>query len=171
MDELDNGGDMKRKKKVYVESSVISQLTARDSRDVLTLAMQVATREWWATRSKFDLYISYIVRDEISHGDPRAAKLRMEAVAGIQMLDPTEASAKLAVQLLSNGAVPETEPDDAAHIAMAAAHGMDLLVTWNHTHIANQTELVKIRKTIEEHGFIPPLLINPIFILEGKHEN
>lgn len=32
---------------IYIETSVISYLTARTSRDVLTAARQTWTREWW----------------------------------------------------------------------------------------------------------------------------
>ena len=43
------------KEKVYIETSIVSLLTARPSRDLVVAAMQETTREWWETsRSEFD---------------------------------------------------------------------------------------------------------------------
>ncbi len=40
---------MAKKLKVYIESSVISYLTARPSRDIIVAAYQEITRKWWET--------------------------------------------------------------------------------------------------------------------------
>ncbi len=54
------------KPKVYLETSGISYLTARPNRDIVKMAKQELTREWWATsRHHFDLYVSQPVVDEI----------------------------------------------------------------------------------------------------------
>ncbi len=44
-----------RKKRVYVESSVISYLTARPSTDIVKLTKQTQTRMWWEQREQWDL--------------------------------------------------------------------------------------------------------------------
>ena len=63
---------------VYIESSVISYLTARPSRDIVTAARQAITLDWWHNqRHKYDVYISALVEKEISAGDPIAAEQRM----------------------------------------------------------------------------------------------
>jgi len=44
------------KAKVYVETSVISYLTSRPSRDVVIAGHQQITRDWWQTqRETFDV--------------------------------------------------------------------------------------------------------------------
>ena len=51
------------KPKVYVETSVVSYLTAWPSRDVVILGNQVATREWWRQAvNRFELVVSEYVR-------------------------------------------------------------------------------------------------------------
>jgi len=74
------------KSRVYLETTVPSYLTSRPSRDLMLLANQQATREWWAKRSEFDLYISLLVIQECRAGDPRAAVERLTALKGIPVL-------------------------------------------------------------------------------------
>ena len=68
----------------------------------------------------------------------------------------------LAEKLLAATAVPRTSYDDAVHIATAAIHGMDYLVTWNCSHIANVETRPLIRKTIEQAGLVPPEICTPL---------
>jgi hypothetical protein len=57
---------------VYLETTFISYLVARPSRDLLVAAHQHATEEWWATRrGEFECCVSQVVIDEASIGDPR----------------------------------------------------------------------------------------------------
>ncbi len=106
------------KKSVYIETSVISYLTARVSRDLVSAARQQITQEWWdVQRDKFDLFISPIVVAEASRGDSVAAKKRMDALQGISELEPTLHAAELAVALMEAGALPNKAKDDASHIA------------------------------------------------------
>ena len=55
---------------VYLETSFISYLVARPSRDLLVAAHQQVTHEWWANRrSEFECTVSQVVIDEASGGD------------------------------------------------------------------------------------------------------
>ncbi len=150
------------KQKIYLETSVISYLTARPNRDVVKLAKQELTREWWKMcRKHFNLYISRPVSDEIRAGDPEAAQLRLEAVAGFPELVVTDKVNALYRELLSANIVPEKAPLDALHIAIAAVHGMSYLMTWNCTHINNATNKPKIAEIIERAGYTEVTLATP----------
>jgi predicted nucleic acid-binding protein len=125
---------------VYLETTVPSYLTSRPSRDLIIAGRQALTREWWERRrDTFQLYISQLVVDEASAGDPTAARERLKAVQDLQLLDITPEVAELASSILASGRIPRKAATDAAHIAIAAVHGMDFLVTWNCVHIANAT--------------------------------
>lgn len=118
------------KPKVYIETSVISYLTSRPSRDVVVAARQAITLDWWENhRSRFDLFISELVEEEMLRGDPDAAALRSGKVAGIESLYITEAVERLAGKLIAAGTVPIGSEEDALHIATASAHGTDYLLT------------------------------------------
>ena len=154
---------MADKKKVYVETSVISYLTARPSHDLIKNARQLATQDWWQVApDQFDLHISSLVEREASKGDPEAAVRRMNALKGIPDLPITEEILALAEKLLEATAVPRTSFDDAVHIATASVSGMDFLVSWNCKHIANPMTKPIIRKTLESFGYNYPEICTPL---------
>ena len=66
------------KKKVYVETTVVSDATALPTNDLALMGRQITTREWWATAAmRFELYSSAVVRREAMRGDPDAAHRRL----------------------------------------------------------------------------------------------
>ena len=95
------------KKKVYVETTVVSDATALPTRDIVQLGRQVVTREWWATAAqRFDLFSSPVVAKEIRRGDPEAAQRRIDALVGISELDVSQKELELARKLVDGKAVP-----------------------------------------------------------------
>ena len=132
---------------VYIETSIVSYLTARPSRDVVTLARQELTREWWnSRRQRHDLFTSDVVVGEASEGDDEAARQRLDALQGIEESETTPEAEDLASALLEKGPLPEKAAVDALHIGISATEGIEYLLTWNCTHIANAA----MRKPIEE---------------------
>ena len=145
-----------------IESSVISYLTTRASRDLVLAARQTIAQEWWEChRSLFDVYISALVEEEIASGDPFAAQRRLEAVTTISSLDISTEAQQLAECLISSKAIPENSPEDALHIGIAAANGIDFLLTWNFKHINNAQTKAIIEEIIEQHDLVCPILCSP----------
>jgi predicted nucleic acid-binding protein len=147
---------------VYIESSVISYLVARPSRDVVIAARQALTETWWQSqRVEFDLFVSSLVVQEISRGDAAAAEKRLQAVENIPFLATSPEAQRLAEDLLAKGAVPGNSEEDALHIAIAAAGGIEFLLTWNFKHINNAQTKGFITTVVESHGFACPILCSP----------
>ena len=147
---------------VYIETSVISYLAARPSRDVLAAARQQITLEWWHKRRHgFDVYVSELVRLEARAGDETAAANRSDCMAGIPELPVTEEARGLARALLQEGVLPENAVADALHIATAAVHGVRYLVTWNCAHIANAEIKPLVRSVCAVHGYSSPEICTP----------
>jgi predicted nucleic acid-binding protein len=152
---------------VYVETTVIGYLTSRPQRDVTVAGHQLTTREWWQTAlDRFDLFASQLVLQECAAGDEQAVRHRMEALASLKLLPTTAVAEQLARDLLAGDAVPETEPEDALHIALAAAHGVQYLVTWNCRHIANAAVRLAIERICREAGYEAPVICTPEELLE-----
>jgi hypothetical protein len=69
--------------------------------------------------------------------------------------------------LLERDVLPREVPEDALHIALAAVHGMDFLLTWNCAHIANAERIGPIREVIVALGYDCPVICTPEELL-GK---
>ncbi len=157
--------------RLYLETTIPSYLTAWPSGNAVIAGHQETTREWWATsHERFELYVSQFVLDEAGAGDPEADRLRLEVLRGLPELPATEAALALASELLSEGAVPEKARTDAAHIAVAAVHGMSFLVTWNCRHIANAEMEPRIREVCVRHGWRCPTICTPEQLLPKEEE-
>ena len=74
----------------YIETSVVSYLTSRPSRDVVVLAHQEVTRKWWRTAGEgLQLVASELVLREAAQGDPDAARVRLGVLKDLTLLDAT----------------------------------------------------------------------------------
>jgi hypothetical protein len=147
--------------KVYVETTVLSYLTALPSRDLVIAAHQQLTTEWWDGRRRFDLFVFQEVLAEASRGDQLAASRRLAAAAGMSVLAATLEAQQLASALLDAAALPQKAAMDAIHVAIATVHGMDFLLTWNCAHIANAVVRPRIEQVCLRQGFRPPVICTP----------
>ncbi|HUT11422.1 MAG TPA: type II toxin-antitoxin system VapC family toxin [Thermoguttaceae bacterium] len=148
--------------KAYLESSFISYLTSRLSRDLVVAAHQQITQQWWDTRRLgFDLHISRIVVEEVGAGDVEAARERLAVVEGIKVLQLNREALELAGEFIAGGAFPETSAEDALHVAVATAHGMDFLLTWNCRHIANAEMARRAEEICQAKGYEMPRICTP----------
>jgi predicted nucleic acid-binding protein len=153
---------------VYIETSVISYLTARPSPALLAAAHQQVTREWWDQhRHRFDQFILPLVLEEAARGDPDAAARRLAVLEGFAVLAPTPSAAELVDILIADGALPSVARDDATHVAIAAVHHMNYLVTWNCRHIDNAEAKPLIRSVCAVHGYVCPEICTPEELMGG----
>ena len=150
------------KESVYIESSVVSYCTSRTSRDLIIAARQAITLDWWEFKlTQYDTYVSPVVEREISVGDKEAARKRLDLILEIPSLHVITEAQKLAEGLLAAQLLPVGSVDDALHIALASAHGMDYLLTWNFKHINNAETKNKIFYFIQDSGYTCPVLCSP----------
>jgi PIN domain len=153
---------MVHRARVYVETSIVSYLTSRPSRDLLVAAHQQITREWWDGRNAFELCVSQFVVDEARAGDVDAGLRRLDALQNLTILEMIDDAVELANRLVTYGGLPEKARVDAIHIAIAAVHGMDFLITWNCKHIANASTRATIERLCRGSGFEPPVICTPL---------
>lgn len=156
------------KRTVYIETSVISYLTAQMSRDLVVAAHQQLTAEWWQhALPQFEPFVSAVVLEEIAQGDPEAARRRKDSVAGFSVLEVSAEVRDLAEHYFSAIDLPERARADAYHLALAVFHGMDYLVTWNCTHIAGGRVKWIVQNISAKRGIASPIICTPEELMEA----
>ena len=156
------------RRKLYIETTVVSYLVARPSKNKVVAGHQESTLTFWSRRAEFDGYVSDLVRREASRGNKEQAKARLEILSALGMLEADNEAKRLAAKLLKGLAIPSEYPDDALHIAIATVNGMDFIVTWNFKHINNPMMRSKIRTVVESAGFVAPEICSPEELAEGE---
>ncbi len=148
--------------RIYIESTIPSYLVARPARDLLQVARQQITRDWWDLKSnQHELFASQIVLDEIVVGDGAMARKRLDLMSKVPLLNLTDEARRLTQLILRSGLLPPKADRDAAHIALATVHKMDILLTWNCRHIANAAVQPGLRRLTTPSGLVLPVLCTP----------
>jgi hypothetical protein len=148
--------------KIYLETTIISYLAARPSKDLITAAHQQVTHDWWQNRrSDFNLFSSQLVIQESSAGDAAVAQTRLQLLSDIPLVQVNVDCVSLARALVERGPIPEKAAVDALHIAIATVHGMDYLLTWNCKHIANAEMQTSVNRICRSAGYEPPVICTP----------
>lgn len=147
---------------LFIETTIPSYYVARPSRNVVQLARQELTREWWDFhRSGYELFTSQVVLDEAGDGDAAMAEERLKLLVTIPLLDISEQVDDLADELMRSAILPPAAARDALHIACAAVHQMQFLLTWNCKHIANPHLQDRTRSCFSRHGIDLPVICTP----------
>jgi len=155
------------KQSVYIETTVVSYLAARPSRDLIVAAHQQVTVEWWENElPKLEPFISPLVIEEASRGDEAASKLRLEKISEFSVLEITSDVRDLAELYFEKILIPDKARGDAFHLAVATYHGMDFLVSWNFSHILNARVRAVIQEVNAFRGISTPIICTPEELME-----
>jgi hypothetical protein len=157
------------KPSVYIESTVISFYANRRSKDLIVAAYQKISVDWWEKElPTYQPYVSQFVIEEISRGDSRAAKNRMNAIKDFPLLDLPDEVFDLAKRYLKTVQIPRRSQLDAFHIAAAVVNRMDYILSWNFHHIANVFVKEKIQKINHEIGVDTPVICTPEELVKNE---
>jgi hypothetical protein len=152
----------------YLETTILSYLSAHPSRDLIVAGHQQITYEWWNTaKDKFRLFISEAVLEEIAKGDPDAIIRRKEIAKGLSVLRINDDVRMFAGIYEKRLEIPDQAKPDVIHIAFAVAYKMDYLLTWNCSHIANGKTIKKLISINQDMGRPIPIILTPEELLEG----
>jgi len=155
------------KQSVYIETTVVSYVTARPSRDLIVAAHQQVTIEWWENALPLlEPFVSPVVIEEASRGDEVAAKLRLEKISAFPILEITDEVRELADLYFEKIPIPGKARGDAYHLAVATYHGVDFLVSWNFTHILSARIQAVIHNINIIRGIATPIICTPEELME-----
>lgn len=156
------------KSTVYIETSVVSYLTAKMSRDLIVVAHQQITHEWWETiLPYYEAYISPIVLEEASKGDSHAAQLRLDRISTFHILEIAPEVHQLADSYFLEIDIPEKARADSYHLALASWHGIDYVVSWNCTHIVSGRTRMIIEDINSRKAIRTPIICTPEELMEA----
>ncbi len=148
--------------RVYIETTFVSYLTARPSRDLIVAGHQQITHDWWdSCRANYELCISQLVIQEAGVGDPQFAQERLQVLATMTVLEIKEEAVQLAEAFVHAGTLPAKAGNDGLHIAIAAIHRIPYLLTWNCRHMANATIRSQLESVCARVGFKAPIICTP----------
>jgi hypothetical protein len=157
---------MSWKSKGYVETTVVSYLTARPSRNLRVAAHQEIKADWWTRRrALFDLFVSQFVVDEAAAGDAIAAPQRLPVLREIPKLELTSVVQQLAADLVADGAIPREAGQDALHVALQFT-GCNSSLHGTGRHIANASMRNRITETRARSGYEAPVICTPEELME-----
>jgi hypothetical protein len=129
---------------------------------VIVAGHQQTTQDWWDNRrSEFECSVSQVVIDEASVGDPTEVQKRLAIISGLPSLAITEDANALTQAIMAAGVLPPHLVRDAAHVAVAAVHTIDYLLTWNCKHLANAQIVRRIAVVCEKLGRKMPIICTP----------
>ena len=161
--------DMAERPVVYLETTVVSYLTARPNRDVVMAGHQQSTQEWWENRKQdFRVVASQLVLQEAGRGDRQATQRRLDILGGVELVEITPNATTLARALIETGVVPETSLEDALHVAIAVVNGCKYLVTWNYRHLAGAGVRARIEAFCRDEGYEPTIICTREELLEDE---
>jgi predicted nucleic acid-binding protein len=122
---------MTGKPRIYLDTSVISALFDERNPERMNL-----TRDFMAVSGAYDICISEITTAELERTpDPIIRGKMTQSIASFTRLAAPEGTADLAKEYIQKGAIPESHPEDAYHIAVAVLNDIDHLLSWNFKHI------------------------------------
>lgn len=157
---------------LYLETTIPSYLVAKQSRDIIILAHQQLTREWWnGQRHLYEIFISQVVLDEIKWGDPEMANKRIEILQGIPMLEVNDEVENLTVRYFESLQFPSKAIRDAFHLAYAVVYEIDFLATWNCAHLANADVIFRLAKLNKAWGYETPIICTPEELISYPRED
>lgn len=147
---------------LYLDTTIVSQLVGWLSPAPDTARRQTITRDWWRLHSHRHIrYVSDVVVTEALNGEPKLALQRWGILRPLSRVEPSAQTHELAARILAECRLPEREYRDAHHAALAAIHKVQVLLTWNCTHLANEHMIPRIGRACEAYGYAAPEILTP----------
>lgn len=137
---------MKRKMKVYLDTSIISALFDKRNPERKSL-----TEAFFREIENFETFVSEITHAEIERTlDTKLQSKMRDTISEFSLLPLTADVERITSEYIRHGAVPEGYPEDAYHIAIAVISEVDYLLSWNFKHIVRRKtrDIVRMVNTL-----------------------
>lgn len=156
--------------RLYLETSFINACVT-DRTDPASVYRNDVSQEWWdSARAEHEVFASAEVVAELEHPTQPNGRQALELIHDLQWLPMTDEVRGLSHLLVQERVLPGPTVGDAVHVALAAAHHMDYLVTWDLRHLANPYVLAHLRHVCLRVGLTPPYIVTSESLWEPNDE-
>jgi len=126
---------------------------------------------WWdEEKPRYDVYVSEMVLMELNRGDYPHKTQILQLVSELPVLETPDEVADIVRVYIEQNIMPKTDLGDAFHLALAAYHKIDFLLTWNCKNLANANKFSRIRLINMQLGLFIPQIITPEQLFEEGDE-
>jgi hypothetical protein len=152
--------------KVCLETSFFSAC-ATTRTDVDSLSWKGRSLSWLKTQApRHELFTSVEVITELSAPNYPSRNAALAFAAGIALLPITPDVLDLAQFLVEQQVMPGPLAGDAVHVATAAYHGIEYLLSWNVKHLANPNKRIHLARILINAGKLVPSIVTPDVLWE-----
>jgi len=150
---------------VYIETTIPSSYYDH-RREPEMVARRRWTRRWWDEhRQEYGLFTSVAALDELRKGQHPDQDKKVALIESFPLLEITHEVIEMADVYIKRYVMPSDPAGDALHLALATFYKMDILLTWNCEHLANERKMVHMRRTNALMGLPTPDIITPLNLL------
>ena len=161
-----------RKKKIYLDTSVVSHLRQHDRPDWMA-----DTLDFWEVLKTdiYDVYISDVVTGELGNcQEPKRTELFTllnEIRYNEILVGDDEEIADLAIEIQNQNILPPKSVNDRLHIAAAMYAGCNIIVSWNFDHLVNAETIDGVRVIAAINNLNPVDIFSPNMLLERGNQD
>lgn len=153
--------------RVYVETTIPSFYFEIRS-DPEIVAHRDWTREWWDNyRQHYSLVTSIPVIEELEEGEHPKKPEVLCLISALPILPIEDPIQEIVAAYIEHQLMPSEPPGDAIHLALAAYHRCQFLLTWNEAYLesASKFETMRLRHLNTLLGLHTPVITTPIELI------
>jgi len=156
--------------RVYLETSFISACVTNRT-DTASVYRRDVSQDWWSKQStRHDVFISAEVIAELSRPTYPLSSKALDLIRNVPALDLDPSVQGLAAILVKERVMPGPAQGDAVHVAAAAVHRCEYLLTWNVRHLANRNKLAHLTTICLRTGLVAPQILTPDLLWENEND-
>lgn len=157
--------------RVYLETSFFSAC-ATTRTDVDSQSWKGRSLSWLKTQAfRHEVFISAEVIAELSAPSYPSRAAALEFTVGIELLPIHDEVLALAQILVDQRVMPGPLKGDAIHVAVAAYHGTEYLLSWNVKHLANPRKRIHLAQILMSAGKAVPAIVTPDVLWEDEDDD
>lgn len=151
--------------RVFIETTIPSYYfeTRTDRR---SLDWREQTRLWWNLyRKDYETVTSEFVVVEFLRAPEAKSAQAARFFEPIEILAVPRRLEDVIAYYIKQKLMPEDAAGDAAHLAMASLHSVDIILTWNCRHLANANKIPHLRAINTRLGLPTPIIATPFEVI------